>query len=261
MKKVIKIITNIVYFSIAIATFLLMINSILNLQSKVSDLTYNNIELNNKISEDKEKYEDTIMNIVKTVQITDSYLFIGGFNQEESAAFNVKKYEDMLTLKSDLDNLLENAGNFFDERAEYFEGLPDIWPININIPIRVSSPFGDRYSPFTDKVYFHEGIDLVSPAGTEVIATASGKVVQHWLNHPIFGKYLVIQLDSDEELCIHYAHLSKSYIVYGDKVEKGEVIGVIGNSGQSTGTHLHYAVSRNGIYIDPAGFLKQQDIN
>ena len=258
MEKLIKIVTNAILALIAISTFLYIVNLMFNIENINESLISKNTELTSQIDEERAKYEETIMDIVKTVQITDSYLFVGGFNQEESVAFNVKKYEDMLTLKSDLDDLLANTENFFHEREECFNGLPNIWPIALGTPIRVSSPYGDRYSPFTDKIYFHEGIDLVSPAGTEVLATASGVVVEHWLNHRIFGKYVVIELENG--MRIHYAHLSKSYVVYGDRVEKGEVIGVIGNSGQSTGTHLHYAVSINGVYKDPAGYLRQSDI-
>ena len=259
MKVFIKAVTNIIYLFVVILALLYMTNHVLtqNKTNKVLVDTY--LSLSNTVEENKRKYENTIMDIVKTVQITDSYIFVGGFNQEESAEFNVKRYEDMLTLKSDLDNLLKNTENFFHERNEYFEGLPDIWPFREGTPIRISSPYGDRYSPFTGKIYFHEGIDIVAPARTEIIATASGTVVEHWLNHPIFGKYLVIQLE--DGLCIHYAHLSKSYVVYGEKVKKGEAIGVIGNSGQSTGTHLHYAVSRNGTWLDPAGFLKPINVS
>ena len=258
MVKLIKVLKNVIYFSVSTLTFAYMVNSGILAEKKHSIVSSKNIELNDTIIKDKEKYESTIMEIVKTIQITDSYLFIGGFNQEESAAFNIKRYEDMLTLKTDLDNLLENTENFFDERKEYLEGLPNIWPMRKDVPIRISSPWGDRYSPFTGSVYFHEGVDLVSPAGTEIIATSSGVVVTHWLNHPVFGRYVVVELENG--LRVHYAHLSKSFVVNGSKIERGQVIGIIGNSGQSTGTHLHYAISRNGVWLDPAGFLESPEI-
>lgn len=212
------------------------------------------VVLTETIVDNQEDYSNMIMEIVKTIQITDSYLFVGGFNQEESAEFNLNRYEEMLTLKSDLDDLLANTENFFDDRIEYYGGLPNIWPIKLGTPTRVSSPYGDRYSPFTGKIYFHTGIDIVCPAGTEPIATVSGRIVGHWLNHPIYGKYVVIEAANGKR--VHYAHLSKSYVYYGAYVEKGEPIGVIGNSGLSTGPHLHYAVSDNQVFEDPAGFFK-----
>ena len=74
----------------------------------------------------------------------------------------------------------------------------------------------------------------------------------------MFGKYIVIKLENG--IHIHYAHLSKSFVFYGEKIDKGEEIGIIGNSGQSTGLHLHYAISRNRTWLDPAGYLKQEEI-
>jgi murein DD-endopeptidase MepM/ murein hydrolase activator NlpD len=254
MIKIPKIISNSVY----ILTMVLLLSSafidIKSIENKNTELTLANNELVLQRELDYANYSETIKEIVHNVQITDSYLFVGGFDQEESAEFNVKRYEDMLTLKSDLNDLLGDTENFFSERSEFFDGLPDIWPFESPGDLVVSSPWGDRYSPITGKIYHHNGMDIVATARTEIIATANGKVVSHFLNHPIFGKYLVIEMENGYQ--VHYAHLSKSYVIYREDVVKGEKIGMIGNSGISTGIHLHYAISKNGEFLDPASFFR-----
>ncbi|RLD62948.1 MAG: hypothetical protein DRJ01_04935 [Bacteroidetes bacterium] len=254
MKRIIKIVSNLLYAALVATMFIYGVGVIKDERSTIAKLEADKIELVAQGVKDYENYSNTIKDIVYNIQITDSYLFVGGFNQEESAEFNVKKYEDMLLLKSDLDGLLKNTENFFDERTEYMNNLPNIWPLKDSDHIRVTSPWGDRYSPFTGNIYHHDGIDLKSWDRDIVIATADGVVVEHWLNHPIFGKYLVIK--HEDGLMTHYAHLAKSYVVIGDKVKRGEDIGMIGNSGESTGIHIHYAISHNGEWVDPAGYLR-----
>lgn len=253
MKKIMKAVTGVIYASVAITLFAYVLTTIQTDRAKISQLEAEKLVLVTERDEDRDKYSETIMDIVKTVQVTDSYLFVGGFNQDESAEFNLKKYEDMLTLKSDLDELLQNTENFFDERKEYMDDLPNIWPLKHSEHIRVTSPWGERYSPITGNIYHHEGMDLVSTAGDRVIATADGIVIDHWLNHPVFGKWLVIK--HKDGLVTYYAHLAKAYVTIGEKVVRGEEIGVVGNSGESTGPHLHYAMTRNGQDIDPANYL------
>jgi murein DD-endopeptidase MepM/ murein hydrolase activator NlpD len=241
--------------------FTLIVNSLFLIKQE-KDLNYykeKNYELGYELRKNEENYTNTIKEIIKTVQITDSYLFVGGFNQEESAAFNIKKYEEMLTMKSNLDDLLQDTQNFFQERTEYLAEVPNIWPLLKSERIRITSPFGDRYSPFTGKIYQHDGIDLMSVVGDKIIATADGTVSQLWLHNHIFGRYVVITHTNG--IKTHYGHLSRIFVKYKQQVKKGDVIGIIGNSGLSTGTHLHYAISVNGIYVDPVKYLKLNKLN
>jgi murein DD-endopeptidase MepM/ murein hydrolase activator NlpD len=118
---------------------------------------------------------------------------------------------------------------------------------------RITSRFGYRTDPMggNSESQLHKGIDLVGPHHAPVKAAADGVVVEHWpapngyyKGHPVYGGLVVIDhLDGTHTL---YAHLSRTYVAEGDRVLAGRVIGRQGNSGKSTGEHLHFE-----IVIDP----------
>ena len=106
---------------------------------------------------------------------------------------------------------------------------------------------------------FHRGIDVSVPIGTRVRAMASGTVVQHWpapnghfRGHPAFGGYIVVQHGHGSGVYSAYAHLSETFVQTGQWVFRGEVIGLSGNSGVSTGPHLHWEV-----WLDPELLLER----
>ena len=212
--------------------------------------------LNSNIEERYEHYTKTIIKIVENVKMTDAYLFTGGYSDEETDGFSLKSYEDMLTLNNDFTDILNDLDNFFGERTDYYNDLPNIWPLFSTSTIAVSSGFGDRFNPFTGKISLtpHNGIDLVTKYGDPVIATADGYVKDNWIMHDIYGRWVVIQ--HKHNISTHYAHMSKVIVHEGDWVRKGQVIGYLGNSGFSTGPHLHYGIFQNGIFKDPVLFLR-----
>lgn len=119
---------------------------------------------------------------------------------------------------------------------------------------RISSEFGVRNQIIKgmggEEGDFHRGIDIVSKSGSKIIASASGIVHLHYpppnkwyKGHPVFGGLVVI--NHGNGIFTLYGHLSKSYVKEGQFIEKGEEIGVIGNTGLSTGTHLHFEVLFN----------------
>ena len=126
---------------------------------------------------------------------------------------------------------------------------PFILPIKE--PFRVSSQFGLRGVVIPgmggDEGDFHRGTDLVTTANAKVYASASGYVIMHYpppnkyfKGHPVFGGVIVIAHASG--LYSLYGHLSKSYVTEGEYIKQGEVIGTVGNSGISTGPHLHFEI-------------------
>jgi len=227
--------------------------------NKNSVLNNKIVSLNTKIKNDEIKYKNTIMKIVKNVKMTDSYLFMGGASNKEED-FNLKSYEKVLTHTNNFTELLKNSNNFFDNRTDYYKDLPNIWPLFSTHNIIITSGFGDRFDPFTGKISLvpHEGIDLVTRYGDPVIATADGIVVDHWIMNRIYGRYVIIQ--HKHNIKTYYAHMSKVVVHEGQKVVKGEVIGYLGDSGHSTGPHLHYGISQDGVYKDPILFLREQSI-
>ena len=124
--------------------------------------------------------------------------------------------------------------------------IPDVYPITGTPDI--SSPFGYRKDPFTKLRAFHHGIDIAVPNNTDVLSTAPGIVFKTSYDK-VGGNYIII--DHYNNYKTYYGHLSKILIRKNEKVEKGQVIGKSGNTGRSTGPHIHYQVFSDGKAIDP----------
>jgi murein DD-endopeptidase MepM/ murein hydrolase activator NlpD len=116
----------------------------------------------------------------------------------------------------------------------------------------VTSGFGVRKSPFSDGNKMHCGLDIAARTGTPVLAPADG-VVKRVGTAPDYGKMVVI--DHGYGYQTLYAHNSKLFVKVGQRVKRGDQIAAIGNTGRSTGSHLHYEVHLNGVPIDPRKFL------
>ena len=132
------------------------------------------------------------------------------------------------------------------------------------IEVTPASSFGrklDRYTPqewptqgiLSRRFHrYHPGIDIAAPEGTPVVAPADG-VVKEVGRTPRYGIYVVIQHTPDLETL--YGHLQKAVVIEGWRVQKGDLIGFVGNTGKSKGPHLHYEVRKNGIPVDPLSYL------
>lgn len=116
----------------------------------------------------------------------------------------------------------------------------------------ITSGFGYRHSPFTGKREFHKGLDISNRKGTEIMATADG-VVSFVGQRGNFGTLLVI--DHGHGLITRYAHLDKVLCKKGESVQRGKTIALMGNSGRSTGPHLHYEVRLNGVPVNPSNYI------
>jgi murein DD-endopeptidase MepM/ murein hydrolase activator NlpD len=117
---------------------------------------------------------------------------------------------------------------------------------------RLSSRFGVRGDPITGVSRFHNGIDLANSIGTPVMATMSGKVSMLGFN-PNFGRYII--LSHPEGFQTLYGHLDSFLVRKGQRVKQGELIGLMGNSGYSTGSHLHFSIFNRGEPVDPFRYL------
>ena len=117
---------------------------------------------------------------------------------------------------------------------------------------RLTSGYGYRTHPISGVKTFHNGIDIAAPTGTGVYAYASGTVISVSQNNTL-GKYIAI--DHGNGLVTRYLHLSKFNVNKGDKVGTGDRIGSVGNTGYSTGSHLHFEVLKNGSYQNPWNYI------
>lgn len=117
---------------------------------------------------------------------------------------------------------------------------------------RKTSGFGYRQDPISGKRAFHHGLDLANKEGTRIIASMDGTVVYRGYSN-IYGKYVVIAHARGYKTW--YAHLSSIGVKRGQYVKQGQFIGGMGNTGYSTGPHLHFAIYRNGRFLDPLSYL------
>ncbi len=161
---------------------------------------------------------------------------------------------------SDNPDYLGDVGGEFTEEGEYDGALAV--PANISLgrieiaqtvcpPLsfaRVSSLFGYRLNPVTGKYRFHSGLDLAAAAGTDIFAMYAGKVVTAGWDDG-YGNYVILEHEGDFQTL--YAHCSRLLCEAGDKVDAGEVIALVGSTGNSTGAHLHVEFRQGGKRYDP----------
>ena len=137
------------------------------------------------------------------------------------------------------------------EQRDLLDRTPSILPVDAE-GYWFSSRFGWRRSPFTGNREFHKGIDISSRKGTSIIAPARGKVIRK--GYDVYqGNYLLI--DHGWRCITTFAHLLTFNVSLGQEVERGEVIALMGSTGRSTGSHLHYQIEVNGEVVDPTNFI------
>jgi murein DD-endopeptidase MepM/ murein hydrolase activator NlpD len=168
---------------------------------------------------------------------------------------NAHGYIEELTRKIDFEksNYTEIAINL-EKNKQLYSAIPAIKPCEGTVAYH---GFGKRMHPILNRIRMHEGIDIVANVGTAVYSSGKGKVVFTGYK----GSYgLTVEIDHGFGYKTLYAHLSKALVKKGVNVSRGDLIAKTGNTGLSTGPHLHYEVEHNGIKHDPIQFIFN-DIN
>jgi len=221
------------------------------------------IEALKKQVDNLSKFEDKIRLIADIEQNSDSSGLIGiGGIQNNNLDTDIpleKKYNNLmremhqqinqtsLAAKKqglDFDDLIKQL----EQKRNYLASTPSIRPVEGWI----TSKFGYRKSPFTGQKDFHSGIDISNRIGTKIIATADGRI-SYAARKMYFGNLVVI--DHGNSLDTRYGHLKKILVKQGQKVKRGDVIALLGNTGQSTGPHVHYEVHLNGTPVNPLKYI------
>lgn len=128
--------------------------------------------------------------------------------------------------------------------------VPSINPVE---SMRMTSQYGYRTDPFQGRRKNHKGLDIAGPIGTPIYATADGIVGRaQWVSG--YGKY--VEVEHGNAIQTRYGHLSAMNVYSGQRVRKGDVIGFMGSTGRSTGSHLHYEVRIAGEPVNPTSFLE-----
>lgn len=156
--------------------------------------------------------------------------------------------ERLTSLVKDEGENLRSLERFLVRATRVLAALPSRWPLRGP----VNSGFGGRVSPWSAKSEFHSGLDIGAPIGTTVKSPAPGTVVFAG-THPEYGQTLII--DHGHETKSLYGHLSKLQAAVNQKVQRGEVIALSGNTGRSSGPHLHYEIQVKGQSVNPTSYL------
>ncbi|PYM39709.1 MAG: hypothetical protein DME12_18530 [Candidatus Rokuibacteriota bacterium] len=156
----------------------------------------------------------------------------------ERLAESVKEQGDNLRA---LDRLMARAG-------KALAALPSRWPVRGG----VNSEFGNRLSPWTRVTEFHSGLDINAQPRTPVRAPAGGTVFFAG-TQPEYGVTVIV--DHGQEIRSLYGHLSQALVKHGERVERGQVIAYSGNTGRSSGPHLHYEILVKGHSVNPRAYL------
>lgn len=156
-----------------------------------------------------------------------------------------KLNEDAIEREKSFQELLA----FLHEQKSILASTPCLWPVRG----WVTSGFGWRESPFRNGSEFHKGLDIATRFGAPIVAPADGIVTQTSYS-PQDGN--VVRIEHGHGFSTCYAHLSKFAVKAGARVKKGSVIGFVGDTGRSTGSHLHYMVLVNDIPVNPIKYLR-----
>jgi murein DD-endopeptidase MepM/ murein hydrolase activator NlpD len=186
---------------------------------------------------------------------------VGGSDPEDldPTAMMVQDYQelvrDMHVEISEIDQASHNQQQSFSTIFSQLEGKRNLLAATPSIrPLKgwISSRFGYRESPFTGRREFHRGLDIATHAGSPIISPANGLVTFSG-GKGLMGKMVVIEHGFG--MVTRYGHAKKLLKKKGDRVKRGEVIALVGNTGRSTGPHLHYEVRLNGVAVNPMNYF------
>jgi murein DD-endopeptidase MepM/ murein hydrolase activator NlpD len=223
------------------------------------------------------QYQETINSLQSTINQFESYAKklnvmaglksqdtlegepgIGGFSNDQETSLPTTSQDlklenlDNISQKADLiEKNLHTLTNFFEDQTLRLAATPTIFPTKGYL----SSAYGWRDDPFTGKRTFHHGIDIATHYGNPIIATADGVVIMV-RSDKIGGK--TIKIKHMFGYTTVYCHLSKYLVKVGQKVKRGETIGLVGNTGKARGPHVHYEVHLNGKEKNPYYYLLEE---
>jgi murein DD-endopeptidase MepM/ murein hydrolase activator NlpD len=172
----------------------------------------------------------------------------GLYRCEISSVRQLKEYlSSVIRQAADLQSILDSQGAMLRE-------IPSIWPVKGGIGY-ISTTFGPNLHPYTGRQYLHRGLDFSTyRQGDPIVATADGQVVTAEYDHVSgFGNYIIIR--HKHGYYTRYGHMASFQVTAGQEVRQGDVIGFIGNTGLSTGPHLHYEIHIGSDVVDPQKFI------
>ncbi len=199
-----------------------------------------------------------VMAGLKSEEILEGEPGIGGPGDSQEIGntdpSQIVDFENLVDISQKADRITKNLDTltaFFEDQTLQLASTPTIWPTKGYM----SSPYGWRDDPFTGKRTFHHGIDIATSHGNPIYATADGTVIQA-VTDKIGGK--TVKLKHMFGYVTIYCHMSKFLVKVGQKVKRGETIGLVGSTGKARGPHVHYEVQLNGKEKNPFYFLLEE---
>lgn len=186
------------------------------------------------------------------------------FSQAPGLGGPVSEHPARVYALSELNNLVDELSARLENRQHQLEYL-DEWvsqqkfasdALVQGAPVKGgyrSSEFGWRTDPFTGQSEMHEGVDFSAPEGSEIAAVASGLVT--WSAEKT-GYGNLVEINHGNGFKTRYGHCKKNLVQVGDMVQKGQVIALLGNTGRSSGPHVHFEVYKNNRVVDPASYIR-----
>ena len=228
------------------------------LSENYEQLRWNLVEVEDRYTElvSKEVKLRTLFNLPE-IKSEERQLGIGGPEPDQIAQLSAIEKEAYIT-EMEVDHLLRLSKFELEKYEEVEDALlnvktklrhtPSIWPTNG----WSSRGYGMKYDPFTGYKQMHRGTDIANHTNTPIIATADGKI-KNISTSTALGK--LITIDHGYGYRTRFGHLAKILVKRGQRVKRGEVIGLMGSTGYSTGPHLHYEVIRNGKFFNPHKYI------
>ncbi|HLT41102.1 MAG TPA: M23 family metallopeptidase [Sphingobacteriaceae bacterium] len=180
------------------------------------------------------------------------YRNLENYRNSEIMIESAKKIDEIAKTLTIQSKSYEELMDLAKSKSEMMASIPAISPINSKNLHKGISGFGSRVHPVYKIKKNHMGIDFASPTGTPIYATGDGKVVQSGRER---GYGNMVKIDHGHGYETLYGHMSKIKVRKGQKIKRGEVIGHVGNTGISTGPHLHYEVIKNKKPVNPINFF------
>ncbi|MCQ2252685.1 MAG: M23 family metallopeptidase [Bacteroidales bacterium] len=184
---------------------------------------------------------------------TDRYDSLRGYTNSNlmvGAAYKLDVLSKEIIVQS---KSFKDVKNLVINKEKMLASIPSIQPIAVKDLTRFGSPFGMRFHPILHISRMHAGVDLTAPQGTPIYATGNGTVVVSGVQT---GYGNVVKINHGFGYMTVYGHCSKLLVKEGDKVKRGDVIALVGNTGLSTSPHCHYEVRINNVPKDPLNFYK-----
>lgn len=245
-----------IFFNTLLINFILMVIVVISLSSTASsDLAL--LTESRKVYEENKTLKDFIGRELKNYEIKNDSIFKLGLNLSTNNSFytindtfNVNSLSVMMSKNG---RILNSVKNELDVKWDSVYNVPVFMPIASTDFDRVSDYYGWRKHPIHKRWIYHNGIDIVAKHKAEILATSDGVVVKKVKSKRGYGNRIV--LDHDNGFKTLYAHLYSFNVSIGDTVKRGDVIGFMGSTGLSTGTHLHYEILKNNKHQDPIEYM------